>query len=196
MKFSKDPHSATRYLSGIRNHDESVLTEIFRAYFERIRIFILANHGNDQDAEDIFMDALEAIYRQVTKKRLDDLSCSFYTYLFEICKRLWYKNLRRRKRHSGVTPEDLAVLTDDEDPQQALEDTERHGLFWEKFCLLGKDCQQVLTLSIWDKLSAEEIAAEMGYASAGYARKKKHDCREQLLGYIEQDPRFAEVRFS
>ena len=187
---------ASDYLTGIRRHESKVLKEIFREYLPGIRLYVGANHGTDEDAEDLFMDALEAIYRQVTKKGLTDLSCSFYTYLYEICKRLWLKKLRRGKYQSGVTPGDLMVLTDDEDPQHALEETERHGLFWEKFNLLGRDCQEVLRLSLLDKLSAEEIARHMDYASAGYARKKKHECKEQLVHHIEQDDRYEEVRIS
>jgi RNA polymerase sigma factor (sigma-70 family) len=187
---------ASHYLTGIRRHESTVLQEIFREYLPGIRLYVGANHGTDEDAEDLFMDALEAIYRQITEKGLSDLSCSFYTYLYEICKRLWLKKLRRGKYQSGVTPENLMVLTDDEDPHKALEETERHGLFWEKFTLLGQDCQEVLRLSLLDQLSAEEIARYMDYASPGYARKKKHECKEQLVGYIVQDARYEEVRFS
>lgn len=35
----------------------------------------------------------------------------------------------------------------------------------------------------------------MGYGSAGYARKKKHDCKEVWKAYIESDPRFRELKF-
>lgn len=187
---------ASYYLAGIRRHDQTILKEIFREYLPGIQQYTQANHGASQDAEDLFMDALEVIYRQITEKGLSDLSCSFYTYLYEICKRLWLKKLRRNKFQSGVTTDDLLVLTGDENPQEALEDCERHGLFWEKFTLLGKDCQKVLELSLLDELSAEDIARLMGYASAGYARKKKYECKEQLVSFIVQDARYEEVRFS
>ena len=189
-------YSPSQYLAGILRHEKAVLKAIFTEYFPGIRQFVRHNKGSEQDAEDVFMDALEALYRQVRDKGLKDLSCSFYTYLFEICKRLWLKKLRKGKFHSSVTPEDLAVLTGDEDPQEALEETERHGLFWEKFILLGKDCQRLLVLSLLEKKSSEEIAETMGYASAGYVRKRKHECKEQLVSYIEVDPRFSELRLA
>lgn len=189
-------HTASQYLDGIRRHDATVLRNIFLEFFPGILQFVRNNKGAEQDAEDVFMDALEALYRQVKEKGLNDLSCSFYTYLYEICKRIWLKKLRRGKFNSPITLEDLVVLTGDEDPQEALENTERHGLFWEKFTLLGKDCQNVLKLSLLEKRSAEEIADTMGYGSAGYARKKKHECKEQLRDFIVSDARYEEVRYS
>jgi RNA polymerase sigma factor (sigma-70 family) len=184
------------YLQGIRLNDSKIIEQIYAEYLDRILRFILRNRGTAQDAEDVFMDAMESICRQVRKKGLSDLSCSFYTYLYEICKGLWYKQLRRQNRESEVTFEELMVFSGDMDPQEAIEETERHGLFWEKFRLLSPDCQKVLELSLIDELSGEEIAERMSYASEGYARKKKHECKEQLRKAIQADDRFDDLRLS
>lgn len=196
MFLKNTKHPPSYYLQGIRLKDGKIIEEIYAEYLDSILRFILRNKGTGQDAEDVFMDALESLCRQVKYKGLSDLSCSFYTYLYEICKRLWYKQLRRQNRTSGVTFEDLMVFSGDMDPQEAIEETERHGLFWEKFRLLSPDCQKVLELSLIDELNSEEIAERMGYASDNYARKKKHECKEQLRKAIQQDDRFDDLRLS
>lgn len=186
-------YTPAQYLDGIRTGDGAVLQSIFQEYYPGIRDFVSKNRGAPQDAEDLFMDALEALCRK-TNGGLSDLSCAFYTYLYEICKRLWYKKLRAQKRDAGVTPEELLVFNDEEDPQEAIEAVERHKLFWEHFQRLSPDCQKVLELSLYENKNSEEIAAAMGYASPGYARKRKHDCRKQLEDSVKKDPRYNELR--
>lgn len=196
MVSNKPQHTTPQYLTGLLRHDPAILQSIFREYLPGILQFVKQNKGTAQDAEDIFMDALEAIFRMVSRKGLKDLSCTFYTFLFEICKRLWFRKLRRKKFYSGVIPEDLIVFTGEMDPQTALEEGERHSLFWEKFTLLGKDCQRVLELTLVAKKNAEEIAEIMGYGSAGYVRQKRLDCKEQWKRFLEADPRFKELRIT
>jgi len=194
MVSGKSQYTPAQYLSGILRHDLAVLARIDAVYKPGIIRLVRQNHGTRQDGEDVFQDGMEAVFRKVKYEDLKDLSCSFNTFLFEICKRIWLNKLRKEKHQSGLTPEGLMVFTDEEDPQQALEATERHALFWEKFLLLGDDCRKVLELTLTARKKAEEVAGIMGYASAEYARQKKFDCKEQWKRFIKADPRFEELR--
>ena len=187
-------YSTQQYLTGIRENDSAVVQSIIREYLPGIKQFIRQNNGTHQDGEDIFQDAMEALYRKTKFDGLTDLSCAFYSFLFEICKRLWYKKLRRKNRDAEVTPEELMVFSGDEDPQEALEKTERHGLLWEKFILLGEDCRRLLEMAMSTEKKSGEIAEILGYASSGYVRKKKHECKEKWIGFIQSDPRYRELR--
>ena len=40
--------------------------------------------------------------------------------------------------------------------------------------------------------SYDEIALEMGYKNATYARRKKYLCKEELIKIIKEDPEFRE----
>ncbi len=181
-----------RYLLGLKNQTGEVLREIYDKYLPGIVAYIVKNSGEEQDAEDVFHDALIVIYRKVKDDSLD-LSSSFYTYLFAICKNLWLKKLNRKKRQSGVTIENAEVLTNENDAEQAIETTERFALYREKFQLLGEDCQRLLQL-FFDKKSMEEIAEAMGFGSEGYARKRKCQCKDKLTKLIREDERFDELK--
>lgn len=39
----------------------------------------------------------------------------------------------------------------------------------------------------------EMIAAQMGYSSEGYARRRKHQCKERLIERIKSNPAYEEL---
>lgn len=194
MKNSRGKFSDETYLEGILTHDGSVLRSIFHEFLPGIQRHILSNNGTLEEGEDVFMDALEVIYRKVKDGKLELIS-SFYTYLFEICKRLWLKKLRRKKFHSKVTIDDWKVLKLGEEPKELIEQTERFKLYREKLNLLRDDCQKILRLALIEKKSMKEIAAIMDYSGESYARKRKFQCKEKLLELIRKDARFKELKF-
>ncbi|NUQ22449.1 MAG: sigma-70 family RNA polymerase sigma factor [Saprospiraceae bacterium] len=185
-------HPNTYYLDGIRHHRPEVIRGVFSEFLPMVAAFIRQNSGTDEDARDIFMDALEAIYRKLRDGELE-LTASFSTYLFEICKRLWYKRFRRKKFESGVTTDDEVVLNKVQEMDQALEETERMKLMREKFAQLQEDCRQLMSLSWHTDKNMEEVAEALGF-SYGYARKRKHICQERLIALVKADPRYRELR--
>lgn len=181
------------FLGGIRQNDSAVIEVIFDQFRPGIRRHIRQNGGTVEDADDIFMDALEVIYRQVKTDSLT-LTCAFYTYLFEICKRLWLKKLRRKKFQSGVTIDDWPVSSMGEEPKIEMETMERYRLYQDKLLQLQEDCRKILDLYLVQHKSMNEIALIMGYAGEGYARKRKHLCKERLKELIRMDRRFEELK--
>lgn len=188
-------YTPRQYLDGIRQGDTIIINCITEEYFPRIRGHVTRNSGVEQDAEDLFQDAMAVVFWKTSHEGLDDLDSSFYTFLFGICKNLWLTKLRKEKSNPGVTFDKDLQLISDENLQDALENLERHRLFWEKFELLEKDCRKVLTLSLLEKKKAKEIASLMGYGSADYVRKKKSGCKKSWIKLIRSDPRFGELRF-
>ena len=81
-----------------------------------------------------------------------------------------------------------------EDPviEKDLESTERRRLFRDKFKQLGEDCQRVLKMFL-EGISMVKIAEKMGYASEGYAKKRKFKCKQKLTSLIKADVRFQEL---
>lgn len=179
------------YLEGLKSGRGEVIETIFSNYLPVITGFITRNSGTGEDARDIFMDAMESLFKRLRKGELI-LTCSFSTYLFEICKRLWWKRLRRKKYHSKVTAEDLNVSNVAVEMEPWLEQTEQHQLMREKFGLLGEVCRQLLALSWRTDKSMQEIAEDLDLSYA-YARKRKYKCKEHLIRLIRNDVRYLEL---
>lgn len=179
------------YIRAIEEADDAGIQSIFSEFLPMNVSYVCSNNGTVDDAKDIFMDALEAIFRKV-KSGAFELTCSFSTYLFEVCKRLWLKKLRRKKFDAGVTSDDpvVSILVDQIEPQ--LDQTERYKLMREKFALLPEDCRKVLDLSWHTDQNLEQIAGVMGWTYA-YIRKRKSMCTEKLTGLVRGDDRYREL---
>ena len=192
MPSNENTNTDHRYLQGLKTQDEFVLKEIYNSYFPSINNHIINNSGLEEDAQDVFHDALIVIYRK-SKENTFELTSSFHTYLFAICKNIWLKKLNRKKRESGVTIEQAEVLIITNEVEKTIETTEKYALYREKFQLLGKDCQKLLLL-YFEKKNMVEIASEMGFSSEGYSRKRKFQCKEKLTKLIKEDDRFNELK--
>lgn len=180
-----------KYLDGISQNNASVVKEIYKKFFPSILNWVNKNRGAQVDAEDIFQEALISIFRRLKKGDLT-IEYGFNTYLFAICKRIWFKRLKKPD-FNVTSPDELALSsTEDELITKAMERTEKYQLFRTKLLQLGADCQKVLQLH-FAKKSFKEIAAILKYTSEEYARRKKYLCKKELTKLIKADVRYREL---
>lgn len=188
MEKAEDNYLLVKY---IQEGNSKGIEQIYQQFFPGIRYFILRNNGTEQDALDIFHDAIMAVYLK-TKDPTFTLTSSFYTYFYTICRNLWYKQLRKNSRDRGTIIEDM-VYTEEDTIHNLLVDFEKESLFWEKFKLLQEDCRKLLSLFFEGK-SMEDITSILGMSSANYTKKKKFKCKEKFVHLIEEDERYNELR--
>jgi len=184
-------YSDDTYVKGIINGDSTIITALYTEYFGSIKRFIQSNSGTEEDARDIFQEAIVVLYRKAVSKQLT-LTSSLYTFLYAICKNLWLKQLRRKKA-DGVTIHQDTVYIYEDDLEATIVEQEQYSFFMSKFRELGKDCQKVLRL-FFDRKSMQEIAKLMGYKSTQYAKKRKFICKKYLLDIIRQDDLYEELK--
>lgn len=182
-------------LEGIRLHDSDTLEYIYKKFYPSVKAFVNSNSGNDDDARDIFQEAIIVIYRKVNEESFA-ITCAFKTYVYAIVKNLWLKELERR-RTGDVT---LKTESDFEVAEETLEESsfgdpksERFKLYQKHFLTLSEDCQKVLRL-FFAKQSLIEISQVMGFGSEKYAKKRKFQCKEILIKRIKNDPEFNKIK--
>ena len=154
-----------------------------------VKYLVMSNSGRDEDAEDIFQDGLVVIFKKIRARELE-LTCSFRTYLYVICRNLWFVKLKKRKRyiHEFTDLEEFKDIAYDNDHQQDELELEKFRLYQTHFYTLGEDCKKVLLLFM-KKKSLKEIALEMGYRTEKYAKTRKYLCKEELKRRIINDPK-------
>jgi len=193
---SEQDHPDNRFIKGISENDRSLLKEIYQLFLPRIIQFVQLNSGTREDALDIFQEAIMIIYK---KAKAGDLviSRSFYNYLYTVCKNLWLRELDKKKSalvsssnslidtYKGF--EDSALDIETQIAERAL-----YKLYLDKFKALGEGCRQVLK-HFFAGASMKSIAQDMGFASEGYAKKRKHMCQKKLVESIKKDPQFKEL---
>lgn len=179
------------YIEGIVQQRGDVIRMIYDQFLPRIQQFILKNSGTPQDAQDVFQEAIMVVYANASKPNFV-LTCAFYTYLHAICRNIWLRQLKEKRKLRVTFSADWEYL-DKADFEDTLAEAEQFDLFWRKFNTLGADCQRLLRL-FFDGASMQKIMSKMGYGSEGYARKRKYQCKEKLFAMITQDPEYESTR--
>ncbi|MBK9017901.1 MAG: sigma-70 family RNA polymerase sigma factor [Saprospiraceae bacterium] len=169
-----------------------MLEHVLLEYRPRVVKQVCAQGGSEEEAKDIFQEALVAIYRKTQQSEFQ-LTSSFYTFLYAICHNHWLKKCREKKRHNEVRLEDHGVSMTAE-ATETFEQSERYQLYISKFKQLGEECQKVLRLSIIEEKSPDEIIAMLGFGSVGYLYKRKSNCKDKLFDLIHQDASFKKLK--
>ncbi|MEP7269389.1 MAG: sigma-70 family RNA polymerase sigma factor [Saprospiraceae bacterium] len=154
---------------------------------EKLIYFTKNNHGNEQDGEDLYQEAI-IIFDSNIRKGNFRLEGSLSSYLFSIGKFHWMNHLRKKRL---TLVEDIATTvvknTSNPQPESLLIDAQKKEYLHTILAKLGKRCQGILEL--WQlSYSMEEIAANMGFHDASGARKAKYDCQQQLIKLIQSNP--------
>ena len=183
--------SANEIIQGLKNKDTKVLDFIYENFFYQIKVFITKNKGTEEDARDIYQDALLVIFQKLIKEEIA-LSCSFNTYLYSVCRLLWLKQLERKRQNKTVTEDAGIYIELDNSVLQMFDTNERYSIYQEHFKKLSFSCQKVLELFLAG-IPLKEIANILGFKSEIYARKRKHMCKEKLVESIKTDPRYKTI---
>jgi len=177
-------------IRAIQDGNSKGLQNIYAEFLPRIRRLITNNGGREEDAQDVFQNAILVIYEKSAQKDFK-LTSGFYTLLYGICRNLWGNRLQKKSFKEVTIPEDVKYKSDD-NIEADLEAIEEQNLFWSAFKNLGEDCQKLMRL-FFDKEKMEKIAQMMGYSSVSYAKKRKFQCKEKLVAFVKADDRFDEL---
>jgi len=151
--------------------DEKALEELYKKYYRMMTKLVITNSGTEQEAKDIYQDALIVFWQKATSGNLT-LTSKISTYIYSICLNLWRKELDRKSRLSREekdTPEFV-------DPDRE----ERIRIIKKCISQLGDTCRKVLTYYYYERLSMSEIAEKLGFANTDTAKTKKYKCKKKL----------------
>lgn len=193
--MDKTPHIDQRYINGLAENDTRLVEEIYQRYAGKIKGMILSNNGDEEDAADIFQDALMDIYRKAVKGDFV-LTCPFEALLVVICKNKWITRLQKKQKQ-GVTyndPEGYAFGTDTfKEAELVQKHNERRNLLERKLGELAESCREILKLS-WAGNTMEQVAQLLNVSYA-YARKRKSDCMGKLTEMVMAAPDYQHLQF-
>ena len=187
-------YSDDQILKGILRHDNLILQYIYKQFYYQVNLFIKKNSGNEDDANDIFQEAIIVIYRKLKENDLVFETSSFQGYLFSVCRFLWLKQLEKRRIEQEKINDTLPFQEDiyDDSLVELMEKNEKYGSYQKHFKSLSTDCQKLLQL-FFEKVPLTEIARIMGYKGDKYAKTRKFKCKEILIGRIKQDTEFKKI---
>jgi RNA polymerase sigma factor (sigma-70 family) len=158
-------------LDRIQKGDEKVLEYLYKKYFKMMSNIVMKNNGTEDEAKDIFQDALIVFWQKVSGGSFV-LTSRVSTFLYSVCYNLWLKELDRKSR---FTHEER----DNADPVD-YDRQERIKAINDCIAKLGETCRLLLSYYYFDELSMIDIAERMGFANADSVKSKKYKCKQEL----------------
>ncbi|MEQ9415710.1 MAG: sigma-70 family RNA polymerase sigma factor [Cyclobacteriaceae bacterium] len=155
----------------IQKGDEKALEFIYKKYYRMMTKLVMTNSGTEDEARDVYQDALVVFWQKATSGKLV-LTSKISTYVYSICQNLWRKELDRKKRLSHEA-KDSSVSIDMDSP-------EREKIMAKCLNQLGETCRKVLMYYYFDEMSMQEIADRLGFANTDTAKTKKYKCKQKL----------------
>ncbi|MGF1636405.1 MAG: RNA polymerase sigma factor [Cyclobacteriaceae bacterium] len=162
-------------LAKISQGDEKALEYLYKKYYRMMTRMILRNNGSEDEAKDVFQDALVVFWQKATSGNLV-LSSKISTYIYSICLNLWRKELDRKSRLSHEEKDGEVFIKNEEE--------ERLKIVTECIDELGDTCKKILTYHYFDGLPMSEIAEKLGYSNTDTAKTKKYKCKQRLYELI------------
>ncbi len=157
--------------------DERVLDYLYKKYYRMMTRIVLSNKGNEDEAKDIFQDALIVFWQKAVSGNLV-LTSKISTYIYSICQNLWRKEIDRKTRFTESSENDEKVYLD-------YEERERDRIIKECIAELGDSCKKILTYYYFDGMSMVEIAKKLDLANTDTAKTKKYKCKKRLDSLVK-----------
>lgn len=161
-----------------------VLQKLYKVSLPTITRYIMQNNGNEEEAKDIFQDAVITLFQTVKQDKLDS-SKDVYGFLFIISKNLWIN--RAKKKNKIISLEQNVDVFQLETPILNIISVEKQEAIKELFSKIGTKCHEIIKKVIYENKSMKEIAQLMGFADENVAKSTHYRCKKKLIDMIQND---------
>jgi RNA polymerase sigma factor (sigma-70 family) len=178
-KLSSSVPTDREVVLGILNNSEDALNKLYIGYFPMVLQFIINNNGDEDDAKDVYQEAIIILYNKI-KSGDFELSSKLKTYIYSVCRRIWLKKLAQQSKKTNN-------VSDFEDMVSVEVDVEYHeekDLQFEKMGSalqnLGEPCKTIIQDFYINNLSMQDICEKFGYTNTDNAKTQKYKCLQRL----------------
>jgi RNA polymerase sigma factor (sigma-70 family) len=183
----------TQNLAALMSNDGKFLEKTYRHNYKMVRSYVLKNNGNEDDARDIFQEAMMITWLNLKEgKFVVKNEFSLQSYIYQVAKHKWLDKLKSKRFKTtrrfgeeeamGVGLENIDYI-----------ETERKLSYLNKlYNTLDQKCKDILNRFYFDGNKLEEIASALNY-DIGSIRTIKYRCMQKLKKlHMVQNPDFFE----
>lgn len=186
-------YSIEEIIKRIRHRNNDIFKYLYKEIYPSVLKYILNSNGNDDDAKDVFQEAIIILYRKVCEPGFK-LNSTIKTFLFSISKNIWYQ----KTRSPETLVEDMVKLEEDfsiyglEDEysinEKEIGNSLKISLLQKYYKQLDSFCQRILQM-FYKGISHNEISKKLKI-SIELSRSRKKECLKKLLNMISTDPEY------
>lgn len=175
--------SDTEIICAIKNNSTDIdacLEFLYKKNLKKILRYFANKGANKDDIRDMFQDSIIVFYEAVKDGRFEQ-KAKISTFLFSIVNNKWINKIKREKVETDAQNNHITKYEETStDEVNLTEERKRKVAYF--MGQLKEDCQQILSLFYYQRLSMVEIAKSMGFKNEQNARNKKAKC----LKYLQQ----------
>lgn len=179
MKQNQDITRDRELLLGLAKGEDKSLEIIYSENFPVVLRMILQHNGSEDDAKDVFQEAIIVLYEKVQKNDFT-LSSRLKTFLYSVCRHLWLKKVQRTYGLYSLSPELEEVIPATEELEEHYAKDQEFRIMEGAMGSIGQPCQTILEDYYLHKKSMQEIAEKFGYTNAENAKNQKYKCLMRL----------------
>lgn len=169
-----------------KGDNSSALKYLYGEPLKKVRNYILKNNGSRDDANDVFQDAVIALFNLIKKGKYDR-SKDLNGFLYVVAKNLWVDKIRRDKKRELTDFSESYDHSDYTDHLKNMMSQEKLTAFQTLFNMQSDRCKDLLHYSIYEKLSMKEISKKMGMSNENVAKATNYRCKQALAKLIEEN---------
>jgi RNA polymerase sigma factor (sigma-70 family) len=190
--MDKSSYTNSEIIDAIKNNKaDKVLLFLYKNLKPKISKWITTNNGSKEEAQDIFQDSILVFYSYVLKDKFD-VDANIDAFIFRIAKNKWINYV---KKEGKITSLEGDIKINEESNSSSSKNKQQqliNGLLEQ----LGTVCKEILTYTIFYKISMEDICARMNYNNPNTAKTKNYKCKQRLKNLINENPRIKQQLFN
>lgn len=159
--------------------ETDILEQLYRQYYHSAYLYVLSLCHSRSLAEDIVQDAFVKAFLSLEKEQAE-----FRFWLLRVCKNLWIDRLRKDKRLSAYSIDEIHGCGFGENAEVPLLKGEQNRILYESIVRLGEPYREVLVLFYFSQFRMERIAAFL-HISIPNVKTILHRARKKLKKELE-----------
>ncbi len=179
MNRSGVPDADLKTIEGIARGDAAILESLYHDYFPMVQNMIVQNNGTEEEAKDIFQEAIIVLYDKITQGNFE-LTSKLKTYIYSVCRRLWLKQLGSQERTFHDVNSYAEIIPVEDDLARHRERDRELAMMEQALDRLGEPCRTIIHDFYIKRSSMQEICDKFGYTSTDNAKTQKYKCLQRL----------------
>jgi RNA polymerase sigma factor (sigma-70 family) len=186
--LEKDIIEDLESLDSMRNN--RAFKYLYKRHYAMAISIIIKNNGYEEDAKEVFQDALIALYENIKNRKFRKDS-SIKTYLYSMIRNIWLNALKKNRiiNEGEQFEEKYSQITDNDSFDH---DDVKSFLLKKLLDKIGTNCKKILQYYYYHQMSMSDIMQNMGFSNEHSAKTQKYKCMQKLIAFINSKPAIKE----
>ncbi len=166
--------------------NDKALSYLYSHTLKKVKKYILSNSGSNDEANDIFQDAVIIFFKSVIENKFE-LTSSVDAYIFTISKNLWINTAKRKRNLVHVDIESHVLSADSSSQLDNMITKEKRNALDIAYSKLDAACRKLLGFVTYEKISMKELQEKMSLSSENAAKTMHYRCKQAFHKIIKEN---------